>query len=185
MIPVGVEHILAAIGAADDGRAGPVLVAIAGRGGAGKSTLAATIARRLGGAQVVHTDDFAGPDDAATNRTRLRREVLEPLSAGSAGRYRRWDWDTKTLAEWHDVRPHGVVIVEGVSATALDLWDAWDCTIWVDTPKHVRIARGVARDGEHMRSTWMDEWEPQEDAYVARERPDARADFVIDGAEPY
>lgn len=37
----------------------PFLVAIDGRGGAGKSSLAAAMARELPRASVVHTDDFA------------------------------------------------------------------------------------------------------------------------------
>jgi len=38
-----------------------VLVAVAGRGGSGKTTLAQRLANALGDANVVHTDDFARP----------------------------------------------------------------------------------------------------------------------------
>ena len=85
------------------------LVAVDGRGAAGKSTFAARLAAALGGAPVVHTDDFASPDKAPW-WPRLEEQVLRPLAAGCPGRYQRYDWQRRELAEWHDV-PVGTVVL--------------------------------------------------------------------------
>ena len=92
------------------------LVAVDGYGGAGKSTFATRLAAALGGAAVVHTDDFATGEPGVEWWPRLEREVIVPLSAGEAARYRRWDWEAKRLAGWHTVEPMPAVVIEGVSS---------------------------------------------------------------------
>jgi len=77
------------------------------------------------------------------------------------------------------------VIVEGVSSMREELGAYWDLSIWVDCPYELRLQRGVERDGEPMRSQWTDVWMPEEDAYFRAQRPDRRADLIIDGTRPY
>ncbi len=48
-----------------------------------------------------------------------------------------------------------------------------------------RLERGIARDGEGKRSQWEDIWMPQEDDYVAAQKPEQRADRVVSGEEPF
>jgi uridine kinase len=55
--------------------------------------------------------------------------------------------------------------------------------VWVDAPRDVRLARGIARDGEEARSRWEDVWMPQEDRYVAQDDPIPSAHLVVDGSE--
>jgi uridine kinase len=167
------------------------LVAIDGRGGSGKSTLARQLAEGWPKAVVVEMDDFYRPvaervqipkvHGANLDRERLLTGVLEPLKSGRAGCYQRYDWDEDRLAEWHDVPVDAVVLVEGVYSTSEPLRGAFDYAIWVDSPYDVRLRRGIDRDGEEMRSAWVEEWMPAEDRYLDAERPDARADLVLDG----
>jgi uridine kinase len=153
------------------------LVGIGGRGAAGKSTLA----RRFVGAQIVSTDEFW--DGAEFELSRLEREVLEPLSQGEIARYSAFDWERqRPYDEPREVRPEGVVVIEGVCALHRMFRDAYDLRIWVEAPREVRLARGVARDGEGARSTWEERWMPQEDRYVERDDPVSAADLVVDGA---
>lgn len=163
---------------------GTVLVAIDGAGGAGKSTLAASIAEQLDSARIVCLDDFARPSAPGWDRDRFRRQVLSPLLAGQNACYQRWDWPTDAGAEWHRVPADSIVIIEGVSSTRSELGDCWDLTIWVDTPRSIRLERGLQRDGEAMRSQWTEVWMPEEDAYVAAQRPAERADLLINGYGP-
>lgn len=166
-------------------------MAVDGRGGAGKSTLARMLADGWPGATVVEMDDFHRPTAERQprpgrhggnyDRERLVKELLEPVSAGRPGSYRRYDWDDDRLAEWHEVPADGVVIVEGVYSSSEMLAPYFDLRLWVDCPYDVRLARGLARDGEEMRNRWVQEWMPAEDAYVAAERPDERAELVLDG----
>jgi uridine kinase len=160
------------------------IVAIDGHGGSGKSQLAEALSRRLGGTEVVHTDDFARPGVSGWEWTRMKAQVLEPLEADRPGRYQRYDWDDDRLAEWHDVAVGGTVIVEGVSSMREELGRYWDLAIWVECPYDTRLERGVARDGEEMRSQWTDVWMPEEDEYFRAQRPDRKADLIVDGTGP-
>jgi len=96
-----------------------------------------------------------------------------------------YDWDTNKLAEWHDIPVGGTLIVEGVSSLRDELGKYWDFAIWLDCSHEIRLARGVARDGESMRSQWTDIWMPEEDEYFTTQRPDRKADLIIDGTSAY
>jgi uridine kinase len=153
-------------------------VGIGGRGGAGKSTLAA----RIPAAQVVGTDEFW--DGEGFDLDRLRVEVFEPLVAGRAARYPSWDWAARRPGGVRAVAPLGVVVVEGVCALHRMFRDDYDLRVWVEAPYDVRLARGVARDGETARRTWVERWIPSEDRYVERDDPIACADVIVDGSRP-
>jgi uridine kinase len=178
---VAVDAIVAAIRAAvpPPGMTTRV-VAVDGPGGAGKSTLAARIAEGLGGAQVAHTDDFASWDVPLDWWPRLRGELLEPLARNEAARYRCTDWTGSGEERYETIRPAAIVLLEGVSASRSAFRPYLAYTIWVETPRDVRLARGLARDGEAARRLW-ERWTAEEDAYVERERPHERADAVVSG----
>lgn len=161
------------------------IVSIDGYGGSGKSELADRLARKLGDASVVRTDDFARPMVLGWEWDRMRTQVLRPLMNDLPGRYQRYDWEADKPAEWHDVPVGGTLIVEGVSSMRDDLGRYWDFAIWLDCPYELRVRRGVDRDGEAMRSRWTDVWIPEEDAYFRAQRPDKKADLIIDSSKPY
>ena len=152
-------------------------VGIGGRGGAGKSTLAAGIS----GAQVVGTDEFW--DGEGFDLDRLRAEVFEPLLCGRKARFWSWDWDARRAGGTRDVEPAGVVVVEGVCALHRMFRDDYDVRVWVEAPYAVRLARGLERDGEAARRTWVERWMPSEDHYVERDDPVSCAHVVVDGAD--
>lgn len=160
-----------------------LLIGIDGAGGAGKSTLATRLADALSTSTVVHIDDFADwSDDSNWTMSTFAERVLQPLIDGLTSKYQRYDWPTDTFGEWFEITPSGIVIVEGVSALRSDLRKFWAVSIWVDCPRELRLARGIARDGESMRSKWEDVWMPGEDAYMERERPREHAQFIYDGS---
>lgn len=160
-------------------RSGTRWVGIDGFGAAGKTTLAAAVARSLPGAVVVHVDDFARPGVSTWEQDRFLAEVVVPLAASRPGRYQRWDWGTDAGAEWHDV-PTGVpVIVEGVSSTDERLGVPWDVQVWVEAGREVRLARALERDGEAMLDRWLTDWMPSEERYAAAQRPRERSDFCV------
>jgi uridine kinase len=173
---------VAALAAARSGRT--TFVGVDGPGGAGKSTLAVRIAAEVPGAVVVAVDDFSGPHVAAWDWARFAQQVRDPLLAGRAARYQRWDWNRDDGAEWHDITPGSLVVVEGVSATRDEAGVPWQLRIWVDAPRAVRLARAVQRDGEAMLTQWTDVWMPSEEAYFTAQAPRQRADLVVSGVEP-
>lgn len=173
--------------------AGPtVLVAIDGAGGSGKSFLARSVARELAAAgtpvAVVHFDDFfllsgqRTPGSPSFDWRRLRDEVLAPLGRGEPARYARYDWSRDELSGTTEVPPGRVVLVEGVFTCRRELADLYDLRVWVDCPRGLRLARGLARDGEEARERWERDWMPAEDRYVEAHRPSERADFILSGA---
>lgn len=157
-----------------------VLVGIGGHGGAGKSTLAARLVDRLPGAQVVPTDAFW--NGRQFDLPRLRAGVVDELLAGRSADYPPWNWagDAAGTATT-TVTAEGVVIIEGVCALHEMFRYDLAVRVWVDAPADVRLARGVARDGERSRGTWLNVWMPNEDAYVARDRPVECAHLIVDG----
>lgn len=168
-----------------------ILVGIDGAGGSGKSSLAQSL-RGAGGADiVVEMDDFYLPASARAEQggiggnfdwTRLQSQVLQPLRAGVAGNYQRYDWDNDALAEWHEVRTGGVVVVEGIYSLRRELKEAYDLRLFVECPRDLRLRRGLDRDGEEARQQWELEWMPAEAHYFEDHRPDLVADLVIDGS---
>ena len=161
------------------------LVAIDGYGGSGKSTLAQRIVAALPNVTVVRTDGFAKPNVPGWDWLRMKKQVLDPINRDELGRYQRHDWPTDRLAEWHDVPVGGFVIVEGVSSMRTELGRYWDLSIWVTCSYAIRLARGIERDGEAKRSQWESVWMPEEDRYVQEQKPELRADVILDGEKPF
>lgn len=172
----------------------PYILAIDGRGGSGKSTLASRIQAECPGSAVVHMDDFYLPSSnrfqlppsqkqigADYDWERVFNQIMKPLINGREARYQRYDWETDTLAEWHDVPAEGLVIIEGTYSIRKELAGYHDFTIWVECPCDQRLKRGLERDGEETRQMWEDNWMVHEDLYVGAQRPQERADLVVDG----
>ena len=155
------------------------IVAVDGPGGAGKSSLAEWLARRLGGVPTIQTDDFASWDEPLDWWPRLLDEVLEPLAAGRAAEFVPTSWDGRAR-DPVVVEPADFAILEGVSSSRAAFRPYLAYSIWVETPREVRLARGLARDGESMRARW-DEWMAAEDRYVQDERPAEHVNLILPG----
>ena len=148
-----------------------LIIGIDGCGGAGKSTLANKIKSNFSTVTIVHMDDFYLPsakivNENPTNKSigadfdwkRLLKEVLNPISNGLEGRYKRYDWEKDSLVGSHIVPAGGIVIIEGVYATRQELAGMYDLKIWVNCPRETRIKRGITRDGEAARDMWENNW---------------------------
>ncbi len=160
------------------------LVCIDGPAGSGKTTLGRAVhaaASELGDSHLVHLDDlldgWSGLD--RVSRT-LDRKVLAPLRECRPGRYNRYDWQLGRFAEEHEVAPTDMLIVEGVGSGASSYSSAVTTLVWVEAPSDLRLARGIARDGEAVRPQWL-RWMADEQALFDREHTRERADVVVDG----
>ena len=171
-----------------------LLVAIDGGGGAGKSTLAETLADALGDVTIIPMDDFYRPMRPAERAAltagegvdryfdwqRLRDSVLRPLRGGHTACYGRYDWETGTIAgDVVEVMPSGVILIEGVYTLRRELRDFYDLAIFVDTPADVRHRRmaGRAENPE----VWIDRWMAAEHCYLEHHRPQDEATLIWPG----
>lgn len=158
------------------------LVAVDGPGGSGKSTLARRLARELGNATIIETDDFASWDVPLDWWDRFETDVLAAIATGQPRiRYRRHDWITDRLGDWREHPIGAVTILEGVSSSRAAIADRLSYALWVETPPSVRLARGLDRDGEARRAQW-ESWMAAEDAFFAADGARDRADLVVDAA---
>lgn len=182
----------------------PLLVAVDGGDGAGKTTFALGLADFLGsqGRVVVQTSldwfHFPRAHRHAMGRSSesvwsrhfdyraARRELLEPWLSGPGSSYR---------TRWHDVvadvlvddageavPADGVLVVDGVFAQRPELRDLWDLVVYLDADEAVRVSRMARRDGGP-----DDPEHPDQLRYLQAQRhyrevcdPIRHADLVID-----
>jgi uridine kinase len=78
------------------------------------------------------------------------------------------------------IEPVDIVIVEGVTASREAFQPYLAYSIWIETPRELRLQRGLERDGADARAQW-ERWMAAEDRYIERERPARRADLVLRG----
>jgi len=182
------------------GRSRPLLVAIDGHSGSGKSELAALIAGALD-AVVVPTDDFYASDvtDAewaarspaervaeVIDWRRLRAEALEPLLAGQTASWHPFDFEAKrpdgtfpraTSRTTRD--PAAVVVLDGAYSSRPELADLIDFSVFVDVSAAERHRRLVERDGGAYADAWERRWKAAEDYYFGAVMPPSAFDFVV------
>ena len=168
-----VQHTLARPPTLGAGR----LVCVDGPAGSGKTSLADAVARRTD-AQVVHMDDLYGGWDGLLFVAGHVERLLRPLAQGLHGHWQRYDWHAGRFAEWHQVRPGGLLLLEGVGSGAR-AWAALTTTlVYVESPRSVRLRRGLDRDGDEQAEHWR-RFMVQEDLLLSRERTRARAHLVV------
>lgn len=144
----------------------PVLIAIDGFGGAGKTTIAQKLKDMLGNAYVIGIDDFIikerlteqTAEESYFDRERLTQEVLKSASANMSIQYRKLEWAENKLSAPIAVPEVDYLIVEGISSTHPDVAQYFDVKIWVDTPIEIARERGRARDGSNENAQHWDLW---------------------------
>jgi uridine kinase len=172
----------------------PRLVALDGRSGVGKSTLAAAVAERTGAA-VIDGDDFYAGGTAAfwdamtaeqkTDRVidwRRQRTVLELLWQGRAASWFPYDWDADDGSRSTHLltcEPTGVVILEGAYSARPELADLLSLRVLLDLPRRERRRRLVEREGARYRAEWETRWSEAEDHYFGKVMLPGAFDLVL------
>lgn len=154
------------------------VIAVDGRSGAGKTSLATALQASLGAPVVALEDLYGGWDGLERGIDLLVSAVLEPLAAGKAARVPRYDWVAAAWDTPWTLEPPEVLIVEGVGAGARRAAAYESALVWMEEPAPVRKKRALDRDGEAFAPYW-DAWAAQEDTMLARERTPERADLTL------
>lgn len=172
---------------ARDGR--PWILAVDGRSGSGKSTVAALLHRSVPASAIVHTDDVAWHHSFFDWSDLLVEGILKPLRNSRAVSYRPPGWDKRGRpGAIQVVAGLDLVIVEGVGASRTEVIPWIDRALWVQSDLVEAERRGIARDGgtEEARDFWR-EWGAQEFDFLQRQRPWERATVIVNGTptQPY
>lgn len=147
-------------------------IAIDGVDGAGKTTLANELAqqlRQLAPARPLiraTVDGFhqpralryrQGKDSAqgffedSYNYQALKAVLLEPLSPGGSGRYRRavfnHQLDAETSDRWEQAQPGSILLFDGIFLHRPELRSYWEASVFLELDFAQSIARCAVRDG--------------------------------------
>jgi uridine kinase len=170
-------------------------IAIDGRGGAGKSTLARwLIHRQLEGFALSAGDDYYEPLDHELvpgyfNAERFMLDVGKSIVAGRrAITYKPFTWPGKEAKPYRNVHIEEGLVHEGVLSFALPI--NWDVKIWVDSPRALCLKRYLGRPYTARKASDRTpqqyeiagrEWARQADKYIAEVDPLHTADIVVSG----
>lgn len=164
-----------------------LLIALDGRCGAGKTTLAARLQEKTG-CNIIHMDHFfLQPEQRSRERLeepggnvdyeRFLEEVMIPLSRGQKSSYRIYDCKTGTLSEPVSVEPNGMIVVEGSYSCHPRFWDFYDFRIFMDVEEEEQLRRIGLRSGEEALARFRERWIPLEERYFAAYQIQERCDF--------
>ena len=151
-------------------RQSPVIIAVGGPGGTGKTTFAARLAAELPDARVLALDDYKTPRE-----TRARKKVLGPhplaneinLLKEHLTRLKRGESVAKPVycrvkgraAAARPFLPARFIIAEGEIATYRDFYDLVDFSIFIDshwwTQLRTRIGRDILKRGYSARKALL------------------------------
>jgi len=166
-------------------------IAIDGRAGSGKTTLADYIAKLLPNYTHLNGDDYFEPSDSqlvwgAFNDKRFIQDVIEPLQSSNSFTYSPYDWSAETPITSRNIIITNGLVLERCYSFKFNL--LWDLKIWGEVPRELCLKRGVARERlpkNTVLETWQKVWQPAEDKYIAKFRPKIMADIVIDGTKSF
>jgi hypothetical protein len=162
---------------------GPRIVAVDGRGGAGKSTLVERLRALVPASAVVHTDDVAWNLAYFDWGGVLVENVLAPLRRGDAVDFRPAAWAAHDRPGAIRV-PAGldVVWVEGTGIIRAELTPWLDASVWLQGDLDEQERRLVARDGDSAeQQRHVAAWLAEELPLLRREQPWRRATLVVAG----
>lgn len=165
-----------------------IVVAIDGRCGAGKTTLAVQLQRHYGCTVIPADQFFLRPEQRTAQRLaipgenvdheRLLGEVLVPLKQGKSFSYRPFDCSRMELGHPVVVEPGRVTVVEGSYSCHPELWDYYDLHIFVSVDLQEQIKRILRRNGSYA-AVFREKWIPLEERYFAAFDLENRCELVL------
>ena len=168
----------------------PLVLALDGRCGSGKTTLADRLTRQFPASIVLHTDDFYLPPAqrvrswektpcANMDLTRLRDEALRPAYEGQPVLYRAYSCRAGTYQPVQELAAQPLVILEGSYSHHPLLAGYETLRVFVTCSREEQTRRLQAREGERY-ANFAARWIPLEEGYFAQCRIEETADLAVD-----
>ncbi len=168
---------------------GPVVVAVDGRCGSGKTSLA-KLSARIFPCNVFHMDDFYLPVERRGKNwnavpggnmdlERLRDEVLIPVSEGKEALYRPYSCLRREYGSVTVMPPQKLNIIEGSYSHHPELFEKYDLKIFLTCEKDVQERRLRDREGVYFNEyeVW---WMPMEEHYIESLEIEQEAGLLVD-----
>lgn len=154
----------------------PYIIAIDGRAGAGKTTLANMIESALD-AQVIRMDDFFLPPElrcearfkipgSNLHYERFIDEVIPSLRGGVEFSYRKFSCAKMDYDGEISVKPARIIVVEGSYSHHPEFNKYADLFVFKDVAKEEQRRRIIQRNGEMLYQKFRDLWIPLENEYI-------------------
>lgn len=167
----------------------PVVIAIDGPCGSGKTTLAHSLRKIFSDSAVVHVDDFFLRPHQRTarrlsepggnmDRERLADQVLSKLRNHQDISYKRFDCQSGQM-DAMILPPSALYIVEGSYSHHPDLAQYYDLRIFVDVDTDTQLQRLQQRVSPDMLKNFIDTWIPLEQVYFEAFPIKRSSDFII------
>ena len=170
------------------------VVAIDGRCGAGKSTLANAVAQ-IYSADIIHMDDFFLSAELRTKERlsspggnvhyeRFFDEVVLPLNHGGSFSYRVFDCTKMDFSSYRTVNANGLILIEGAYshhpyfAAALG-HEPYNLRVFMDISPTLQRERIIARGGGEAYQSFERMWIPLEEAYIGAYDIKGKAGLVL------
>lgn len=156
---------------------GHVTIAIDGRCGSGKTTLANKL-KAYFDCHIFHMDDFYlqkyqrtqeryNEPGGNVDRERFKKEVLEPLKEHQDVLYRPIECSSMSISEGTLYSYKSINIIEGSYSCHPELIDAYDLSIFVDIDESLRLKRIEKRNGKEALNMFIKKWIPLEEKYFS------------------
>ena len=149
------------------------LIAIDGRAGAGKTTIAARFSEELSvdkTVEVIHMDDlYDGWENALDEHlTKTLESIVNAHQKKEGFEIDIFNWQSLSFDSKRQINPVDILILEGVGAGQKVVRDAGATLYWLDIDADDGIARVLKRDGNQIASQ-MKQWQIAQEIHFLRD----------------
>lgn len=159
------------------------IIAIDGRAGAGKTTLANELHLALSlnrSVAVIHLEEIYGGWEFALGETLTESlsRILNSVSAGVSVSFPVYDWACEQFGPIREIPPTTLLIIEGVGSAQKVVRTMASATIWIDIDQKTALKRVLERDGLAIQEE-MDLWQIREERHFLSDATRENADFIL------
>lgn len=166
-----------------------IVVAIDGRSGSGKSSLAQLLCAVYGCPVISMDHFFLRPEQRSMDRLsepggnvdyeRFQLEVIAKLR-GEAFHYQIYDCQQNSFSTSPTIEPHRLTVIEGSYSHHPLLTESYDLRVYLTVDSEIQKERLLKRSGPALLERFVGEWIPLEERYATVLNVSQKSDLVLD-----